>query len=90
MYFLSINKLKPGADREQINMAVPAHREWAKRMIGSGTLVQADKWGAGGGMVIVKAETREEADAVVNQDPLVEAGLITFETAELRPAVVFK
>jgi uncharacterized protein YciI len=89
MYFLSINKFKPGADQAQINKALPAHREWAKRMIESGTLVQAGKWGAGGGMIIVKAETREEADKVVSQDPLVEAGLITFETAELHPAVAF-
>jgi uncharacterized protein YciI len=41
-------------------------------------------------MIIVRAKTREEADRVVNQDPLVEAGLITFETAELHPAVSFK
>jgi hypothetical protein len=41
-------------------------------------------------MIIVKAETREEADRVVNQDPLVKADLITFETAEIHPAVALK
>jgi uncharacterized protein YciI len=40
-------------------------------------------------MIVVRAETREEADKVVNQDPLVQAGLITFETARLHPAVAF-
>jgi uncharacterized protein YciI len=52
--------------------------------------VQAGKWGDNGGMIVVKAESRGEADKIVNEDPLVEAGLITFETAELHPAVSFK
>ncbi len=37
-----------------------------------------------------KAETREEADRIVNDDPLLKAGLITYETAELHAAVPFK
>ena len=90
MYFMSINKFKPNADRAQLNKALPLHREWAKRRLAAGVLVQAGKWGDSGGMIIVKAETREEADRVVNQDPFVEAGLITFETAELHAAVAFK
>jgi uncharacterized protein YciI len=40
-------------------------------------------------MIIVRAGTREEADRVVDQDPLVQAGLITFETAQLHAAVAF-
>ena len=90
MYFMSINKFKPGGDRSQINKAIPLHREWAKKQLAAGVLVQAGKWGDNGGMIVVKAESREEADKVVNQDPLVEAGLITFETAQLYPAVAFK
>ncbi len=90
MYFMSINKFKPGADRAQINKTVPVHREWAKKQLAAGVLVQAGKWGDNGGMIVVEAESREEADKVVNQDPFVEAGLITFETSELHPAVGFK
>jgi hypothetical protein len=30
MYFMSINKFKPGADRALINKAIPSHREGAK------------------------------------------------------------
>jgi hypothetical protein len=41
-------------------------------------------------MIVIKVENREEADKVVNEDPLVEAGHITFETAELHPAAAFK
>ncbi len=90
MYFMSINKFKPGVDRTQINKVILAHREWAKIQLAAGVLVQAGKWGDNGGMIVVKAGSREEADKVVNQDPLVEAGLITFETAEIHPAVAFK
>jgi uncharacterized protein YciI len=90
MYFMSINKFKPDADRAKINKTIPLHREWAKQQIASGILVQAGKWGDRGGMIIVRAETREEADRVVNRDPLVEADLITYETVELHPAVAFK
>ncbi len=90
MYFMSINKFKPGADRALINKTIPLHREWAKKQLAAGILVQAGKWGDSGGMIIVKAESREETDKVVDQDPFVEAGLITFETAELHAAVAFK
>jgi len=90
MYFMSINKFKPGADSALINKTIPLHREWAKMQLAAGVLVQAGKWGDRGGMIIVKAETREEADRVVSQDPLVKADLITFETAEIHAAVAFK
>ena len=90
MYFMSINKFRPGGDRTRINKTILAHREWAKKQLAAGVLVQAGKWGDNGGMIVVTAVSREEADKVVNQDPLAEAGLITFETAELYPAVAFK
>jgi uncharacterized protein YciI len=90
MYFMSINKFRSGADRAQLSKAIPLHREWARQQLAAGVLVQAGKWGDHGGMIVVRAETREEADKVVNQDPLVQAGLITFETAQLHPAVAFK
>jgi len=90
MYFMSINKFKSGADPALINKTILLHREWAKKQLAAGVLVQAGKWGDSGGMIIVKAKTREEADRVVNEDPLVEAGLITFETAQLHPAVTSK
>ena len=87
---MSINKFRPNADLVQINKVIPLHREWVKKQLAAGVLVQAGKWGDRGGMIIVKAETREEADRVVNQDPFVNADLITFETAEIHPAVAFK
>ncbi|HTG01626.1 MAG TPA: YciI family protein [Nitrospirota bacterium] len=90
MYFMSVNKFKPDVDLSLVNKTIVAHRAWAKEQLAADILVQAGKWGAHGGMIIIKAETREEADRVVNEDPLVRAGLITFETAELHAAVAYK
>ena len=89
LYFMSINKFKKDADHEQINKVIPVHRKWAKLQLASGTPVQAGKWGERGGMSIIRAESMAEAEVVVNQDPLVQAGLITFETAQLHPAIPF-
>jgi uncharacterized protein YciI len=42
-------------------------------------------------MIVIKADSLVEAEKIVNQDPFVRAGLITFETAEiLHPAVAFR
>ncbi len=90
MYFMSINRIKPDAGRELINKTIPLHRQWAKQQLEAGILVQAGKWGDRGGVIIIRAVSREEADKVVNDDPLVKAGLIIFETAELHPAVPYK
>ena len=87
MYFMSINRIKADAKPALINKTLPLHREWAKRQLAAGVLVQAGKWGDRGGMIIIKADSREAADTVVNEDPLVLAALIEFETAELHPAV---
>jgi len=90
MYYLSINKLKQGIDHAQFNKVIAEHREWVKKQLAAGVLVQAGKWGDNGGMIVIRTESREKADAIVNQDPLVLADMITFETAELHAAVAFK
>ncbi len=90
MYFMSINKLKSEAEVSRINETIVAHRAWVKHEIAAGRIVQAGKWGDRGGMIIVKAASRDEADRVVDEDPLAKAGLIIFETAELHAAIAFK
>jgi uncharacterized protein YciI len=90
MYFMSINKFNDDAERTQINKVISVHREWTKQQLAAGILVQAGKWGERGGMIIIRAESLSEAKQVVDQDPLAQAGLITFETAQLHPAMPFK
>ncbi len=89
MYFMSVNTFKPGIDPSLINRTIVAHRQWAKQRLADGVLVQAGKWGDHGGMIVIRAENREQADRIVNEDPLVQAGLITFETGVLHAAVPF-
>jgi len=89
MYYLSINKFKPDLDPALVNAAIVRHRQWAKQQLAAGVLVQAGKWGDSGGMIVVRADSRQEADRIVNEDPLVQAGLIIFETGLLRAAVPF-
>ncbi len=90
MYFMSINKFRHDADRTRINEVIPVHREWTRQQLAAGFLLQAGKWGERGGMIIIRAENLSEAEKIANQDPLAQAGLITFETAQLHPAVPFK
>lgn len=89
-YFLSVNHIKTGVDAAMLNDVIVRHRLWAKDRLAAGVLVQAGKWGDHGGMIIVRAATREEADRIVDEDPLVQAGIVTFETAELHAANPFK
>jgi uncharacterized protein YciI len=63
---MSINKLKPGVDHAQFNKVIAVHREWVKKQLAAGVLVQAGKWGDNGDMIVVRAESREEADRVVH------------------------
>ncbi len=88
-YFLSINHIKKDIDTATLNDVIVRHRQWAKEMLAAGVLAQAGKWGDHGGMVVVRAATREEADRIVNEDPLVQAGIVTFETGELHAARPF-
>jgi len=86
---MSINKFKPNLDPQLVNRTIVTHRQWAKQRLADRVVVQAGKWGHHGGMIIVRAESREQADRIVNEDPLVQADLITFETGVLHASVPF-
>jgi uncharacterized protein YciI len=90
MYVMSINKFKDDADLTRINKVILEHREWVKKQLAAGKLVQAGKWGERGGMIIIRAESVSEAEKIVDEDPLARAGLIAFETAQIHPAVPFR
>ena len=83
MYFLSVNHLKEDADGVRIGEVIPLHIEWTRRLIAEGKVAQAGKWGEAGGMAILRADGLEEAEAILRGDPLIAAGLVDHETAEL-------
>ena len=87
MFFLAINRAKPDARTEAIGEVIPAHIDWIKRSIAGGALVQAGKWGEGGGVLVVRAASQEEARAVIGEDPILKSGLFDVEIAQFAPDV---
>jgi len=87
MYYMAINKFKKGVEKEAIGRVIPGHIAWIKEMISGGTMVQAGKWGPDAGMSIIKAESLEEAEALILKDPLVSSGLVNHELGEFHPEV---
>ncbi|VAX30905.1 hypothetical protein MNBD_NITROSPIRAE02-1327 [hydrothermal vent metagenome] len=87
MYFMTINKVKPGVDPEEIGKVIPQHIQWIREQIGRGIIVQAGKWGDTGGMAIFKADSIAEAEKISGEDPLVKSGCVTLETERFYPNV---
>jgi len=87
MYFMTINKIKPGVNPGEIGKVIPPHIQWIKEQIGSGIIAQAGKWGDSGGMAIFKANSIAEAEKISGEDPLVKSGWVTLETERFYPNV---
>lgn len=88
MTFLAINRLKDDVDPGLLGLVVRDHRGWVARGVAAGRIVQAGRWGGAGGMVIVRADDEAQARQLVREDPLVRAGLVEVELAQLWPDVV--
>lgn len=78
---------KPGALQVRMDTR-PAHVEWLNGINAAGTLAFAGPFldGEGkpnGSLVVVKAESPEDAKAIADADPYAKAGL--FASVEIRP-----
>ncbi len=87
MYFLLINKIRMDANPAALSKVISEHVRWTKEQISASKIAQAGKWGDSGGMVIIRAQDLSEAQNILNEDPLVKSGLITFEIARSYPDV---
>ncbi|MEL6438364.1 MAG: YciI family protein [Cyanobacteria bacterium J06621_8] len=59
---------------------VPAHKDYVRELIAQGHRAQTGYWaGKAGGMLIFDAESLEEAQKIVNQDPLVLNHCVEYE-----------
>ena len=85
MYFLAINRLRPGADTQSLGEVVPRHVAWVKQRIAVGDLHQAGKWGQGAGAWILEADDEQAAREILSRDPIVESGLFTLEIGQFWP-----
>ena len=69
---------KPEFDRH-----VPAHRAYVQDLIDPGREAKTGYWGDfGGGMLLFKADSKPEAEAIVAQDPLIQNGCVEYELHE--------
>lgn len=79
MYFLFVDTVNPGVTEAELGRVIPPHLDWLKDQFTAGTVVQAGKWGDIGGMVLYRADSLEQARALVETDPLVTSGLIEYQ-----------
>lgn len=85
MYVLFVDYLKPGVGEEQLKTVIPDHVAWINDQIAAGRIVQAGKWGDLGGAVIFQAQSVDEVETWLAEDPLVISGHITYQTAQFWP-----
>ncbi|HYF80139.1 MAG TPA: YciI family protein [Symbiobacteriaceae bacterium] len=76
-YVITITR-RPGMDRPL--ELIKAHVAHLRRLDGAGRLVLAGPFDDGaGGMVIIRAESAEEAEALAAADPFVQAGVYDYQ-----------
>jgi uncharacterized protein YciI len=67
---------------------VPAHVEYVKDLIHKGHQARSGYWAErGGGMLLFQAESIAEAEALVQEDPLIKHGCVEYELHEWRIVV---
>jgi uncharacterized protein YciI len=67
---------------------VSAHKDFVRDLIAEGREAKTGYWGErGGGMLLFKADSLEEAKAIVSRDPLIQNGCVHYELHEWRIVV---
>ncbi|WP_028028859.1 YciI family protein [Gemmobacter nectariphilus] len=65
-----------------------AHRTWLKAAVDSGAIVSAGRREpAIGGLIILRAESREAAVALLAQDPFVAEGIAEYDPMGFNPSI---
>jgi uncharacterized protein YciI len=63
-------------DADKIGVARPAHREYLKKLLDSGNLAISGPFtDDSGGLLIYEADTWEQAEALIREDPFTKAGV---------------
>ncbi|MDY6939173.1 MAG: YciI family protein [Cyanobacteriota bacterium] len=67
-------------EKSTFDRYVPAHKAYVRELIEKGHQARTGYWERrGGGMLLFQAESMEEAEAIVSQDPLVRNGCVEYE-----------
>ncbi|MBD1920698.1 hypothetical protein H6F77_06325 [Microcoleus sp. FACHB-831] len=74
-------KIEEGiVDKTTFDKYVPAHKAYVQDLIAKGHQARTGYWARrGGGMMLFEASSREEAQAIIDQDPLVQNGCVKYE-----------
>ena len=77
-------KLETGLVEKPIfDKYVPAHKAYVQSLIEQGHEARTGYWAQrGGGMLLFKAASLDEAQAIVEQDPLVQNGCVEYKLYE--------
>ena len=77
-------KIEKGlVDKPLFDQYVPAHKAYVQSLIERGHQAKTGYWAQrGGGMLLFKAESMDEAEAIVAQDPLVQNGCVDYQLYE--------
>ncbi len=81
--------LSPKKRKLYINM----HKEWVLKLknnginISSGFLVNSEGIPGGGGLLILQADSFQSAKAIIETDPMILAGLVSWELQEWIPVI---
>jgi uncharacterized protein YciI len=82
-------KIEKGiVDKTTFDRYVSAHKEYVRDLISQGREAKTGYWAEkGGGMLLFKAASLEEAKAIIVRDPLIENGCVEYELHEWRIVV---
>ncbi|WP_017325621.1 YciI family protein [Synechococcus sp. PCC 7336] len=69
--------------KTEFDRHVPDHLAYVRELAAKGHRAQTGYWrGAAGGMLVFEAESRSQAQQIVDRDPLVRAGCVEYELHE--------
>jgi uncharacterized protein YciI len=77
-------KIEEGiVDKPTFDQYVPAHKAYVRDLIAKGHRARTGYWAQrGGGMLLFEAGSIEEAQAIVDEDPLVKNGCVNYKLYE--------
>jgi uncharacterized protein YciI len=82
-------KIESGVvDKSTFDKHVPAHKAYVQGLISQGHQARSGYWAhRGGGMMLFESASMAEAQAIVQSDPLVQNGCVSYEIYEWRIVV---
>jgi len=74
-------KIEKGiVEKTVFDQYVPAHIDYVKKLVAEGHKARSGYWGDfGGGMLLFEADSLEEAQRIVENDPLIKNACVTYE-----------